>query len=98
MNRMEVYDALLSIEYALNTDHTAQEKLDAIAQAITAVTGAWIESTTYESVVALAKDKVSKGKMSQVKMLIKMCGADRLEELKDDATKMAAFHDFIKIL
>lgn len=98
MNRMEVYEALRSIEGVLETDHPPQEKLVAITQAITAVTGAWIESTTYEAVHALAKQKVSSGKMAQVKMLVKLCGVDRLEELKDDAAKMAAFHDFLKIL
>lgn len=98
MNRMEVYEALRSVEGVLETDHPPQEKLAAIAQAITAITGAWIESTTYEAVHALAKQKVSNGKMAQVKMLIKLCGVDRLEELKDDATKLAAFHDFLKIL
>ena len=98
MNRMEVYEALRSIEGVLETDHPPQDKIDAITQAITAVTGAWIESTTYEAVHALAKKKVSNGKMSQVKALVKLCGVDRLEELKNDATKMSAFHDFLKIL
>ena len=98
MNRMEVYEALRSIEGVLETDHPAQDKIEAITQAITAVTGAWIESTTYEAVLALAKQKVSTGKMMQVKALVKLCGVDRLEELRGDATKMAAFYDFLKIL
>lgn len=98
MNRMEVYEALRSVEGVLETDHPPQEKLAAITQAITAVTGAWIELTTYEAVHALARQKVSNGKMAQVKALVKLCRVDRLEELKDDATKMAAFHDFLKIL
>ena len=98
MNRMYIYDTLMSIEDALNTDHSAQEKVDAVASIITTISGLWIESTTYEAVHALAKHKVSNGKMAQVKALVKLCGVERLEELKNDATKMAAFHDFLKIL
>jgi hypothetical protein len=98
MNRKEVYDILVSIDDVLSGDYAPQEKLDAVRGAVDSFTGAWIESTTYESVLALAKQKVSTGKMMQVKTLVKLCGVDRLEELRDDATKMAAFHDFLKIL
>jgi hypothetical protein len=93
-----VYDILVSIDDVLSGDYAPQEKLDAIKTVVNSFTGAWIESTTYEAVYALAKQKVSTGKMMQVKALVKLCGVDRLEELRDDATKMAAFHDFLKIL
>lgn len=98
MNRREVYDILVSIDDVLNGDYAPQEKLDAVKVVVDSFTGAWIESTTYEAALALAKQKVSTGKMMQVKALVKLCGVDRLEELKDNATKMAAFHDFLKIL
>jgi len=98
MNRREVYDILVSIDDVLSGVHSPQEKLEAVKAAVDSFTGAWIESTTYEAVLALAKQKVSTGKMMQVKALVKLCGVDRLEELKDNATKMAAFHDFLKIL
>jgi hypothetical protein len=98
MNRKEVYDILASIDDVLSGVHSPQEKLDAVREVMDSFTGAWIESTTYEAVLALAKQKVSTGKMVQVKTLVKLCGVDRLEELRDDTTKMAAFHDFLKIL
>jgi|LakMenE01Jun11ns_1017448.scaffolds.fasta_scaffold9035927_1 hypothetical protein len=98
MNRKEVYDILVSIDAVLSGVYSPQEKLDAVKGVVDSFTGAWIESTTYEAVYALAKQKVSTGKMMQVKALVKLCGVDRLEELRDDATKMAAFHDFLKIL
>ena len=98
MNRMEVYEVLMSIEDALNTNHSAQEKVDAVASIITTITGLWIESTTYEAVHALARQKINDGKMAQVAALVKMSGVNRLQELKDDATKMAAFYDFLKTL
>jgi trehalose-6-phosphate synthase len=88
----------MSIDDALSGAYASQEKLDAVKAVVDSFTGAWIESTTYESVYALAKQKVSTGKMMQVKALVKLCGVDRLEELRGDATKMAAFHDFLKIL
>jgi len=98
MNRREVYDILTSIDAVLSGVHSPQEKVDAVKEVVDSFTGAWIESTTYEVVHALAKQKVSNGKMAQVKALVKLCGVDRLEELKNDATKMSAFHDFLKIL
>lgn len=97
MNRREVYDILVSIDAVLNGVHSPQEKVDAVKEVVDSFTGAWIESTTYEAVLALAKQKVSTGKMMQVRALVKLCGVDRLEELRD-ATKMAALHDFLKIL
>jgi phage I-like protein len=98
VNRREVYDILTSIDAVLSGDYAPQEKVDAVKAVVDSFTGAWIESTTYEVVRALAKQKVSTGKMMQVKTLVKLCGVDRLEELRDDATKMAALHDFLKIL
>jgi hypothetical protein len=88
----------VSIDAVLSGDYAPQEKVEAVKVVVDSFTGAWIESTTYEAVYALAKQKVSTGKMMQVKALVKLCGVDRLEELRDDATKMAAFHDLLKIL